>query len=460
MKTTEFSESIKSLTGAIQGRVCLPGQKDYDQLRTPWLQMIDQHPALIVEAASVSDIAAAVGFARDHALPLGVMSTGHGIAAACNNGLLLRLSKMKWIEVNSETNSARLEPGVNSGELLKLTEAEGLVYAAGQVSNVGVVGYTLGGGMGWLVRKLGAACEAVRSVEIVLSDGSVVTASERENEDLFWAIRGGGGNFGVIASLELALAPIKTIVGGEVWYPMSSARDVLNYYRYWSAGLPEDTSTVLRLMAVEPDADLPAQLRGKTACMIGICHADPQTADAVLEPLLSRHPPLANSVKTRRFSEMAQFDKASHVPGSPTYGQVEFLKSLSNEVIEKLLTAAEQNIPPLMQIELQQLGGALQRSDARRCAFTPSSAPYLLHLITPVTHKTTKEKVAEATRRAFADLGDVYTTEADYNFLRGDEQFRVSKAFEAEKYTRLREIKRRFDPGNMFHLNLNIAPGK
>ncbi len=459
MKEIEFSKSIESLTDAIQGRVCLPGQKDYDELRTPWLRVIDQHPALIVEAASVSDIAAAVRFARDRALPLGVMSTGHGIAAACDDGLLLRLTKMKRIEINTETSLARLEPGVNSGEMLELTEAEGLVYAAGQVSNVGVIGYTLGGGMGWLVRKLGAACEAVQSAEVVLADGSVVTASAQENEDLFWAVRGGGGNFGIIASLELNLVPIRTIVGGEAWYPLSSARDVLSYYRDWSANLPEDTSTVLRLMAVEPDADLPAQLRGKTACTIGICHADPKTADAVLKPLFSNHQPIANNIKARRFSEMAQFDKASHIPGSPTYGHVEFLKSLSNEVIDKLVAVAEHSIPPLMQIELQQLGGALQHSDAGRCAFTPSVAPYLLHLVTPVTSKTTPEQVAKATHKAFADLGDVfYTGEAYYNFLRGDEQSRVPKAFGEEKYERLCEIKRRFDPGNMFHLNLNIAP--
>ncbi|MEH1840656.1 MAG: FAD-binding oxidoreductase [Nostoc sp.] len=457
MKAVELSKSIEGLTGALQGRVCLPGQKNYDELRTPWLRVINQHPALIVEATSVSDIAAAVRFARNHSLPLGVMSTGHGIVAACDNGLLLRLTQMKRIEINSQTNSARLEPGVTSGEMLKLTEAEGWVYAAGQVSNVGVIGYTLGGGMGWLVRKLGAACEAVQSVEVVLADGSVVTASAQENADLFWAVRGGGGNFGIVASLELNLVPIKTIVGGEAWYSLSSARDVMRYYRDWSADLPEDTSTVLRLMAVEPNADLPDQLRGKTACAIGICHANPETADAMLKPLFSHHPPLVNNIKARQLSEMAQFDKASHLPGAPTYGHVEFLKSLSNEVIDKLVAVAEHSIPPLMQIEVQQLGGALQHSNAGQCAFAPSAAPYLLHLVTPVTPKTTLEDVAKATQKAFADLGDVYTGEANYNFLRGDEQFRVPKAFGEEKYKRLREIKRRFDSENLFHLNLNIA---
>lgn len=460
IKSDGFSKSVEQLSGLLENRLYQPGQKGYDELRTPWLRVVDQYPALIVEAASVGDIIAAVRFAREQSLPLGVMSTGHGISAACDDGLLLRLTKMKRIEINAETGIARIEPGVTSGELLAAAEKRDLVFAGGQVSNVGVFGYALGGGIGWLVRKFGAACAAVRRAEMILADGSFVTADDAENSDLFWAIRGGGGNFGIVASLEVQLEPLENIVGGEVWYPLTAARDVMKFYREWTFGLSEDTSAVLRLEAVAPDAKFPVELRGKTGCMICLCHANPATADDVLKPLLAASPPVANNIKVRRLSEMAQLNPASGTSGARSYEQAEYLKTLSDEVIDGLLTFAEKSILPAMQIEVQQLGGALSPSDASAYAFTPSAAPFLLHWETTETPTTTLAKIAEATQKAVGDLGDVYTGEAYYNYLRGDEQSRIADAFGGGKYERLREIKRKFDPENLFHLNLNIAPAQ
>ncbi|MBC8120463.1 MAG: FAD-binding oxidoreductase [Gemmatimonadaceae bacterium] len=451
------SPLVQALAHGLQGRIVLPSDADYDDLRKPWLQVVDQHPALIVEAASVADIVAAVNFARTERLVLAVMSTGHGIAAPCDNGLLLHLSKMKQISVDVARRVAQVLPGVTSDELLAATQPHGLVYAAGQVSGVGVIGYTLGGGMGWLVRKLGAASWAVLGANVVLANGSVVHASADTNPDLFWALRGGGGNFGVVVSLEMALEPIPAVVGGELYYPLDQAADLLRFYREWSSGLPDETSTIFRLLAIPPDDSSPPEIRGKTNCMIGLCHSDTESADAVLEPLYRFRKPLLNTVKRQTVLDLAGLDLASHSPGSPTYGQVEFLKALSDDVIDGLVQLAQTRIPPLMQIEVQQLGGALVHGATEQGAFTPSAAPYLLHLVTPAI-KAPMAEIAKATQEAFASLGDAYTGEAYYNFLRGDEQQRVTGAFGDTKYGRLREIKSRFDPANSFHLNLNIEP--
>lgn len=454
--------AVSALKDSVAGRVVTPGDPDYDTLRKPWLEVLEQHPALIVEATSADDVSAAIGFARTQGLPLGVMATGHGIAAACNGGLLLNLSKMTEMTLDLEANLVTVGPGVDSGMLLAKIEPHGLVYPTGQMSSVGVIGYTLGGGMGWLVRKLGAAASTVRRATVVLADGSLVHASTDEHPDLFWALRGGGGNFGVVVSLDLALAPVTETVGGEIYYPHERAGEILRAYRDWSSGLSDETSTIVRLLAPPLGQNVPAALKGRKTCMIGLCHADPQTADAVLEPLDSFGEPLLRNIKRRTVSAMAQLDPASHQSASPTYSGVEFLETLSDAVIDQLVQIANTVVPPLMQLEVQQLGGALLQWGAEDGAFHASSAPYLLHLVSPATPEASIDDLAKATRQAFdmvsGAAGDVFTGEAYYNFLRWNEKERVPRAFGEAQFRRLGEIKARYDPDNVFSLNLNIAP--
>ena len=227
----QHSQLLDFLRKRIRGNVIAFGEKDYDQQRTPWLQVIDQHPAVIVNAANVEDIRVAVQAASHENLPLAVQNTGHGIARACDGGILLRLTELKAISVNGGAKTATVDPGVSSGELLAATEPHGLAYASGQVSNVGVIGYMLGGGVGWIGRKVGAACHAVLSATVVLADGTMVTATASENPELFWALKGGGGNFGVIASLTVALVPLPSIFGGMAYYRVKDAPEVLRFSR-------------------------------------------------------------------------------------------------------------------------------------------------------------------------------------------------------------------------------------
>ena len=459
MSTTKSlsASDLEPLRARLDGALCLPGDARYDELRSPWLQVVDQHPALIVEAASPNDVSAAIAFAREHNLPLGVMATGHGIAAACD-GLLLNLSAMKEIRIDAGARTARVGPGVQSGELLEEAEKHGLMYAAGQVSSVGVIGYTLGGGTSWLVRKLGIACDAVTGAEMVLADGSVVRVSADENPDLFWAIRGGGGNFGVVTTLEITLQPFVQVVGGMAYWPLEEAPRLLPFYRDWAQSLPDNASSIFRFVHVPDEPNSPTPLRGKRWCLIGLCHADLDSADQAVQSLLAYGKPTQNSIEPRSYRTMEALDPASQMPGSPTYEQTEILRELSDQTIETLTRIFQSGQPHVMQIEIQQLGGALTAGDPDRFAFTPMRGAYVLHLVTPMMNGVSRAQAAQGIGRTLSELGDVFTGEAAYNFLRGDEDDRVPAVFGPQKYRRLRAIKARVDADNLFHFNHNIPP--
>ena len=450
------TDILQRLKQRVRCAVVAPGDREYDAQRTPWLEVVRQLPLAIVNAETTQDIAETVHFVRENDLPLAVQNTGHGIALPCNSGILLRLSAMKAVAVDAEAQTATLEPGVQSGELLAKTQPLGLAYPAGQVSNVGVIGYTLGGGVGWLARKHGAACRAVQSATVVLADGSVQAVSAAENADLFWALRGGGGNFGVVTSLTVRLVPLGTVFGGIAYYAMKDAPEVLRLYREWSAELSGDTSTVLRLMQLPPTPANLLHLRATQTCAIGLCHADRGSAEALHRRLKHLKAPLWDDLKTLPYADMSQLDQASHLNGSPTYGNLEALKELSDPVLDGLMEIAAQRFPPLVQIELQQLGGALGAED-EAVAYTAPRSPFFLHLISP-TLQASLEELAAATQDAYRSLGPVFTGEVSYNFLRGDQQDRVPDAFSPEKYQRLQSLKAQYDPANLFRLNMNIPP--
>ena len=448
--------NVAALARALDGRVVTAGDKGYDSLRKPWLKVIEQRPALIVEAASAGDVAAAVRFARDHRLELGVTATGHGIAAACDGGLLLHLHRMTAVAVDPGRRRATVGPGVTGGALLAAIEPHGLTYPSGQVTSVGVTGYALGGGTGWLVRKLGPACDAVTGADVVLADGTCVHASADEHADLFWALRGGGGNFGVVVALELELAELPDVFGGELFYPIGRAAEVLRVYRDWAGTLSDETSTIVRLIA-PPVGHLPDALKGLGVCMIGVCHADPATGPEVVRPLDVLGTPLFRTMKRRPLSGMAGLDPASHMPGAASYDHAEYVRALPDDAIERIVRAVHAKLPPVMQAELQHLGGAFARSGAVS-AFEPTRAPFQLHLTTPANPLESMHTIADATRAFVADLDGLFTGGAYYNYLRGDERDRIPHAFGAKKYARLRALKGRYDPDNVFRLNLNIPP--
>ncbi len=455
MASKDHSELIAALRQRVSGSVVSPADGDYDRLRQPWLEIVDQRPVAIVNAVSVEDISATVRFATEQGLPLGVQNTGHGITRACDGGILLRLAEMKEIVVDVSNRTATIGPGVNSGELLSRTEEHGLVFPSGQVSNVGVIGYTLGGGLGWLSRKLGAACRFVRSATVVLADGSVVQANEGMNPDLFWALRGGGGNFGVVASITVSLFPLPEVFGGMMYFRMKNALSVLESFREWTSDLGVETCATLRLMKLPPKPRF--LLHGITeTCAITLCHGDVSTARRVRQQLLAFGEPVIDDLKVRSYREMAQYDEASNRDGSATISHVECLLKLSSDFSQKLLQTSTEKMPTIMQFEVQQLGGRFGDDDPA-LAFQPPQAPFLLHFVSPAMSNSLPE-LELATRDSINSLGPVFTGESLYNYLRADQQSRVPAVFGPERYARLQQVKRRYDPANVFQLNLNIPP--
>lgn len=454
---TLHGDELQLLKQRVSGSVATHADQEYDEQRTPWLEVVKQHPAAIVNAETVQDIVETIRFARERNLPLAVQNTGHGITRPCDEGILLRLSKMKDIQVDTTARTAIVEPGVQSGELLAVVEPLGFAFPTGQVSNVGVIGYTLGGGVGWLARKFGSACHAVKAATVVLADGSVVTTTATENPELFWALRGGGGNFGVVASLTVDLLPLGKIFGGFAFYRLEDAPEVLRFYREWSVGLTEDTTTVLRLMLVPPNPTNLLHLHGLQTCAIGICHTNESTAEALHQQILAFKAPAINDLGLRSYSKMAQFEQASSLQGAASFSNLECLQELSDSVLDGLVAIAHTYLPPLGVIELQQLGGALSAAD-ESASYTAPKVPFVLHLVSPSMIGVSLEKLALDTRKAYDSLGTVYTGETSYNFLRGDQQERVPAAFGAAKYRRLQALKQRYDPTNFFSFNMNILP--
>lgn len=450
------AEQYKLLQSRLTGPITEPGQPAYDHQRTPWLRVVDQFPAVIVNAANAQDIVETVRFAREMHLQLAVQNTGHGVALPCNGGILLRLSGLKSVQVDAANRTATVGPGVVAGELLQEAQPYGLAYPSGQVPNVGVVGYTLGGGVGWLVRKVGAAAQAVLSATVVLADGSVQNCSPSENTDLFWAIRGGGGNFGIVTSLTVELVPVDKVFGGVAYFRIEDAPEILRFYRDWTSRLSHDTSTVLRLMNLPPKPNSPLGSLTQ-ACAIGVCHVDEATADKLHHELTSFKVPVVDQLEVRPYPDMGQFDEASHLDGSSTYGHTESIKELNDSTIAGLADIAKNHIPPIFMVELQHLGGVANPEHPLDMAYTAPDAPFLLHAVTPAMDHSLAE-LAVATKAAFDSLGPAYSGHRPYNFLRGDQQKDVPTAFTPDKYARLQSLKSKFDPSNLFNLNRNIPP--
>lgn len=449
--------ALDTLRSRLSGRLILPGDEQYEPARTPWLRVIDQHPALIVQADSTADIVAAIRFAQEHQLPLGVQTTGHGIAKACDGGLLLNLSHMTNLTIDAATRQAQAGPGLKWTDLLKAAQPHGLVAPSGQVGNVGVMGYTLGGGIGWLVRKHGPACGHVVAATVVLATGEVIRASADEHPDLLWALRGGGGNFGVVTELEIQLVAEPEVLAGLRWYPLEQAATLLPAYRDWTDGLSDNTSTVFRFLKAPDEAPFPDSIRGKAACAIGVCHADPATADALLKSMAGLGEPVLDQVRTMPYLAVSDIDPASHQDSAKAYTQTAYLNRISDAGIHQLIDAAPAAMPPVMVIELLHLGGRLRTKMQTDGAFNASSAQFLLHTVATM-EKSSPDEVAQVTQTVFDSVTADLTGELSYNFLRGDQQPEVAKAFMATDFARLQAIKQRYDPQNVFKLNLNIEP--
>lgn len=438
-----------------------PADVAYDEARQVWNGAIDRYPAVIARCADDRDIVAALRFGREQGFAVAVRGGGHNVAgnATCDGGIVIDLSPMKSIEVDPRRRMVRAQPGVLWGEFDRGTHAFGLAGTGGIQSTTGIAGFTLGGGIGWLSRKHGHACDNLLSAEIVTADGRVIRASAEENEDLFFGIRGGGGNFGIAVSFEYRLHPVDQVIGGMVWHPVARVAQVLAFFRDWTWELPDELTAILFVLPAPDAPELPARLRGEPAVAIAVCYAgDPKSAEPLLAPLREFGPPAADLIRVQPYPELQAMVDASNPAHQQCYWKAEYLRELSDATIATIAEHSAAKPAGLSKVLLTRLGGAGGRIDEGASAFSHRRAPYILNINGMGPNPARLDGLSSWTRKMW-DAVQPFSYGGTYvNFLGEEGQDRVRAAYGEEKYRRLIELKRQYDPSNFFRLNQNIAP--
>jgi FAD/FMN-containing dehydrogenase len=454
---------FEGLADAFRGELVLPADPGYDAARAIWNGAIDRRPACIARCTGVADVVAAVRFARERELPVAVRSGGHGVGghALCDGGLVVDFSHMKGIRVDPAARTARAEAGVLWGELDRETQLHGLATVGGIVTHTGIAGLTLGGGIGWLMRKHGATVDNLVSVDLVTADGEILTASEDQNSDLFWGVRGGGGNFGVVTSFEYRLHPVGPIVlGGPIFHPFEDAREVLRFYREFIAAAPDELTTIFDLPGAPPLPFLPEDMHGKPIVMVGVCYAGAaEDGIEVVRPLKEFGTPIADLLEPKPYTELqSMFDP--FVPhGWHRYWKSVELPPLTDAAIDTLVEHASALTSPKSYCIVFQLGGALGRVGAGETAFSQRDATHNVNINAVWTEDDAAGERHVAWARDFFSAMQPHAGERVYlNFLGDEGADRVRQAYGRRQYERLAELKRRYDPTNFFRLNQNIEP--
>ena len=444
--------AVRQLQASLRGELLLPGDDRYDETRKVWNGMIDKRPALIARCAGVVDVTAAVTFARDHRLLVSVRGGGHSVAgkAVCDGGLMIDLSRMRGVQADPVTRTARVEGGALLGDLDRATQAFGLATTAGVVTHTGVAGLTLGGGVGRLAHKYGLACDNLLSVELVTAEGRVLRASPTENTDLFWGIRGGGGNFGIVTTFEFRLHPIGPgVLGGTVIYPLAKARAALKFYYEYSQTAPDELSA---------DAFLLTLPNGDQAFAIDVCYIGPiEQGERILQPLRKFGPSLADQIGPTAYIDLQASGDAFFPIGLHYYYKSHFMKEISAEAIEALVTHFATVPSPRSVVAFQQYGGAVSRVGQADTAFGHREAQYNFIPASAWTDPTESEQHLSWVREAW-DIMRPFSTGGVYvNNLaeEGEEQVRAAYG---PHYDRLVALKNKYDPTNFFRLNANIKP--
>lgn len=463
-KTTVVEESVVAgLQSQLRGEVLQPGDESYDKARKVWNGMIDKKPALIVRCASADDVVAVVSFARENGILLAVRGGGHNVAgtAVADGGLVVDLSPMKGVQVDPERHTVRAEGGVTIGELDEETQKFGLATPMGVVSETGIAGLTLGGGLGWLRRKYGLSSDNLVSVDIVTADGRYLTASETQNPDLFWGIRGGGGNFGVVTSFEYQLYP----VGPEVMfcfvvYPGDRAKEVLRFCEEYVAQASDEVSPLGVLGRVPHDELFPEEWHGKPyAAILAMYSGSVEEGERVLQPLRDLGDPIADLSEPMPYTEAQKLLDEDYPEGGRYYWKSVNLNGLGDEEIEHLMAHAETAPSDHSTIDVWYQGGAMNRVGAEETAFGDRSAPYLLGIEGNWEESHEDEANVAWVRGCVSDMqrfsdGGMYLNFPGF-LEEGQEMMRDAYG---ENYERLVALKNEHDPANLFRMNQNIRP--
>jgi hypothetical protein len=461
MGTILGDATIQELRESLLGEVITPADPRYDETRAVWNAMIDKRPALIVRCAGVADVIAAVQFARSQELEIAVRSGGHSLPgfSTTDGGIVIDLSAMKGIRVDPDAERVVAQGGVTWRELDHETQAFGLALTGGLISSTGIAGFTLGGGIGWLMRKYGLTCDNLEAVDLVTADGRLVRASEHENPELYWGLRGGGGNFGIATSFEFRLHRVgPTVLAGPIFFPGEQAAQILRGYREYTADLSDEMTTLVNLTTAPPAPFLPADVHGKkVVAVVGVYAGSPDEGRRIAEPLRRLGTPITDLLGPMPYTMMQSLLDGLFSAGARNYFKAGYLGGLSDEAIDTLVRFHGPSISASSEIHIQHLGGAVGRVPEDATAFGGRGAPYLLNIVARWTDPGTDDAQMAWARDLYA-AAEPFTTGGTYvNFLSAGDD-RVASAYGPDKLERLSRLKEAWDPTNAFRLNQNVKP--
>ncbi|WP_224332950.1 FAD-binding oxidoreductase [Haloprofundus halobius] len=459
-KPTRDEADYETLTQSVHGEVLRPGDDEYDDARSVWNAMIDRKPAVAVRPSGAADVMTAVAFARTHDLDLAVKGGGHNVAgsAVCDDGLVIDLSSMSSVRVDPASRTARVGPGATMADLDHETQAFGLATPGGVISTTGVAGVTLGGGMGWLSRKYGLSVDNLRSVDLVTADGELVRASEDENSELFWAVRGGSGNFGVVTSFEFELHEVgPEVLFGPIVYDYEDAPDVLSHYDRFAVDAPRECNVWVNSVTAPPLPFLPEDVHGTTVLILLACYVgDFEAGEAVLEPLREYGDPIIDAVAPTPYVEVQSSLDELYAAGARNYWKAANFTELTERTVDTMVEYAGRLPTPQSEILIHQVGGAINDVASDATAYPHRDAEFVVNVAARWEEPSKDDECVAWVRKCHDALAEEAIDGTYVNF-EGDRGGRERDAY-GRNYDRLAETKTRYDPQNVFRSTQNVKP--
>jgi FAD/FMN-containing dehydrogenase len=460
--TNRFDTALSDLADHLRGRLVRPGDADYDSSRAVWNGMHDRHPAAVARCAGTGDVLTALRFALDHELPVALRGGGHSIPgfSTCDDGMVIDLSPMHGVVVDPAARVAYAQAGATWNAFDHETQAFGLATTGGLISSTGIAGFTLGGGLGHLARPYGLACDNLLAAEMVTVDGGLVRASADDEAELFWALRGGGGNFGIVTSFTYRLHQVgPTVLGGPIFYPGDTARDLFDLYRAWAPELPAELNSFLVLTTAPPVPFLPESVHGQPVAIAMVCHAgDIGDGQRLVAPLREFGPPIADLLAPLPYTALQSLLDGLWGPGASNYFRGGHLTGVPEDAVDTVVSFAGRRPGPVAEFHLHHMCGAVDDLPADATAYAGRRAPYLFNIITRWDNGPAGGDANIGWARDLADALEPHTAGAYVNFIGDTGADRVRAAYPPATYDRLASVKRRYDPDNIFRLNQNIPP--
>jgi hypothetical protein len=447
----EATSALGGLAAELRGTLVRPADAEYDSTRAVFNGMIDRRPLAVVRCAGASDVARGIAFAREHDLVVSVRGGGHSAAgnAVCDGGIMLDLSGMKATRVDPDNRTARAEPGLTLGELDHETQAWDLATPLGVMSKTGIAGLTLGGGLGWLNGAYGLTCDNLLAADVVTADGRLMRASETENEDLFWGIRGGGGNFGVVTSFEYRLHPVSLVLAGGLSYPLAEAPEVLRFYDSFVKAAPDELSTTASFSVDEA---------GQPVVTVVVCYCGPVDAgERVLRPLRTFRSPMDDTIQPMPYRELQAVPDPDLPFGQLHYWKSGFLRHVTDEAVQTMMQFVEEMPSPATGVGLQQMHGAASRTHPSATAFPHRAEQFDFLILSQWPDPTDTAPNIEWSRAFFAAMEPHLEKAVYVNNLGNEGEDRIRAAY-GPNYDRLAALKVKYDPTNFFRMNPNIQP--